>query len=574
MPASSHRPIAHWLAGWTPPALLLLLGLVVRPQSRAVQVALLLALLATLTVAADRLVGWLLPQDRSVERALDAGVIAVALAIFTTTALGHLGGLSESTFFASIGGIALLVSFVPSRRHVDDGRDVVRSPLDADDPSGSVAADTSDRAAGGARRRAERTIATFALATIVLLVARDLDALAADSRAVVVAGPGLLALLAVAGATVALVGGYTYLRNWVALGNPIFPQEVSVFGFRLWQGWPWAGLGRRQQWPDAAIEPWRFLWDRRDLFGPWSRWTLLPAAIVAPFLALFHSSRRDAPGASRVLGRMPLVATFLLPATLFAEFLFLMHDHRDLRYVAAGVGLAAVAFAWCVEQLPPRGARLVAGAFAVAIAGEMGLRRGPFGLAVALFGVATLLAVTVFAQPAWLRPALRYAVVGAPLLLASIALLGAPSFFWRYAEEREQGQLFAAQAVFERTLGPAVRTLAYVGGNQPYPFFGSRLQHRVEIVPTAGAAALRHYGWRGAAKLPYGRRAWRTWSANLEKLAVDAVVVVRGTDEEPERGWIVEHPERFERLASVESIELWRVRRAVTGAAPGVDEAR
>ena len=382
----------------------------------------------------------------------------------------------------------------------------------------------------------------------------------------------LLALLGVVAAMAVLVGGYTYLRNWLALGNPVFPQRVSVRGVEVWPGWDWAGLGVRRQGAVAAIEPWRFLWDRRELFGPWSRWTLLPAALFAPVLALLHRPR----GEARVAGwRAPRVAVFLLPATLFAEFLYLMHDHRDLRYFAAAIGFAAVAFAWCVERLPRRTASAVAGAFAVVIVGEMALRRGPTSLAIVLLVAAAVLALAAFVRPTWLPFVLRTGAVAAPLLLATLALLGAPSFFRRYAAERERGsELFAAQAVFERTPGPTARTLAYVGSNQPYPFFGSRLQNHVEIVPTAGAPALRHYDWRGSAKLPYGPRAWRTWSANLEKLAVDAVVFVSGDYEEPERSWIVEHPERFERLASVETIELWRVLPRPPGSRPALGGRR
>ena len=38
-------------------------------------------------------------------------------------------------------------------------------------------------------------------------------------------------------AVMAFTGGYTYLRNAVTLGNPIFPAPVRVFGNEILPGW-------------------------------------------------------------------------------------------------------------------------------------------------------------------------------------------------------------------------------------------------------------------------------------------------------------------------------------------------
>ena len=145
---------------------------------------------------------------------------------------------------------------------------------------------------------------------------------------------GLTAVFAVAAA---VAGGYTYLRNWATTGNPVFPVPVSLFGRSLFPGWEAVTVSLRNNEPWFRIDLWHFLLDRRDLLGAFFPYTLLPAALVAPLVALGRRRWRDA-----------LVLT--LPVVFFLEFLYLMPDHRDMRYFMPGVALAAVGFAWLVEQ--------------------------------------------------------------------------------------------------------------------------------------------------------------------------------------------------------------------------------
>lgn len=351
-----------------------------------------------------------------------------------------------------------------------------------------------------------------------------------------------------------VVGGYTYLRNWVAVGNPVFPQQVTFFGHPIFLGWPEASLAARMQGGEAAISPFAFLWRRGDLFGPWTRWTLLPAALLAPLLALWP--QRSWTSGTRLLR----VAVLALPALLFLEFLVFTHDHRDLRYFLAGLALAAVACAWCLDQLPATFGHTAQALLTVLVLGELALRQETWSRAVLELALGCSAALGL----AWLtgrRAAVRrWGVAAASLAAATVAVAGADRPLSRYAAARAAAAPFASATALERLAGPQPKAIAYVGYNQPYAFFGSRLRDRVEIVSAHGTAYDRTFTWGGTGRIPSANGDLRTWTRNLIRLSIEYVVLDPRGEPEPERTWLSAHPDRFEHLATVDEIELWRIR--------------
>ncbi|HSF41660.1 MAG TPA: glycosyltransferase family 39 protein, partial [Thermoanaerobaculia bacterium] len=112
----------------------------------------------------------------------------------------------------------------------------------------------------------------LAVLALLVLVRRPRPALPALA--------GLAALLAV---TMIAAGGYTYLRNAITAGNPLFPAPIHLFGREVFPGWEGATMAFRSRFPEYQIDIPRFLTARPDLFGPLSPFTLLPAALLAPF---------------------------------------------------------------------------------------------------------------------------------------------------------------------------------------------------------------------------------------------------------------------------------------------------
>lgn len=356
------------------------------------------------------------------------------------------------------------------------------------------------------------------------------------------AGPALLLV-----AAMAATGGYTYLRNAVTAGNPLFPAPVLLFGREILPGWE--GMT-----PDSEIDidvP-RFLTARPDLFGPFFPFTLLPASLLAPAAAL---AWRRVPMGKRI----ETAAVLALPAVLFLQFLLLMHDHRENRYFLAGIALAAAAFAWLSERAGPR--------------------IGPALRSVVLLGTAwqafrelelsdgqSLLGIAVLAALAWLAPRIRLprvpverlAWIGAALLVLAAFPLSAA--IGRYQELKLRDR--PAPLFLDRIAGREGTRAAYVGWNQPYLYFGSRLQNDVTIVPRSRNLAARYYHWGGTPELPFRSGRYRHWRQNLDRLGIDYVIVVRSPWDRPERGWIARHPGQFRLVYEDAENEIWRVLRS------------
>ena len=360
---------------------------------------------------------------------------------------------------------------------------------------------------------------------------------------------GLAAVFAVAAA---VTGGYTYLRNWVTAGNPVFPVPVSLFGHSIFPGWEAVTVSARSDDPEFRIDLWKFLLDRRDLLGAYFPYTLLPAALLTPLVALW---RRPWQGWRDAL-------VLALPVVLFLEFLYLMHDHRDMRYFMPALALAAVAFAWLVEQAGSKASAvraflLLALTFHVTRKLDFG---GGVGAAVAL-ALIGLGWIAVRQGPrlaaALARPAPRrwLAVGTAAAVVVSALPLGAVVDHYQAVKLTYRLPALA----LDRMTSPGGAAVAYVGLNKPYTFFGSRLQNTVYVVPRIGELESQYYRWGGTLDFPYEEAGYVRWRRRLNRLGIGFVVVHRSEWEEPERGWMAGRPRAFRLEYFDLATEIWRV---------------
>jgi hypothetical protein len=357
---------------------------------------------------------------------------------------------------------------------------------------------------------------------------------------------GLGALLL---AVMAVTGGYTYLRNAVTTGNPIFPAPVRLLGTEILPGWGGVVASEKDTSPEFEINVWEFLTRRSRHFGSWFPFTLLPAALLAPFWAAWRR-------------RWPAALTFALSTVFFLQFLFLMHDHRDVRYFLPAIALAAVAFVWLLAEAGPRASASVRSLLLAWIAWQA-IRYFHWRdwreivAFLAVLGLGSLLARTARrpVSPSW-RPAWGW-ITTAAVLLAAVPLGRLISTY----QVRKMSTLHGPLAL-ERLAGPGGARVAYAGMNQPYFFFGSRFQNALEIVPRNRDLEARYYDWGSRLGEPYEiDSTYRRWRNSLDRLGVDFVVTVRSEWEDPERRWITHRQDEFSLAYSDPAVDIWRVTR-------------
>jgi hypothetical protein len=394
--------------------------------------------------------------------------------------------------------------------------------------------------------------ATVLLVLLLLVLARP------DGRALFTTGPGRRRLLALAGTLVgvALVaGGYTYLRNAWTTGNPLYPAPVHLLGL---PGWESATLAFRRRLPNFHLDLWTYLTDRGDLFGPLFPYTLLPAALLAP-LAAWASLLRSRVGSWAE--RLETAVVLTLPLVFFLEFLELMDDHRDARYWMPGLGLTAVGLAWLIERLgdrAPRAAAIVRAILLVLVFHQIDKRMDLSYRQEALLVLALLAAAAFVVLRGERLPRRTGTVLAAGLLAALLAMT--PTLargVERYQDLKFRGQP-AALALEQATGGKGTR-VAYMAFNQPYLYYGSRLQNEVLIVPTVWDLPAEYYRWGGSAEFPFDYPEFRRWWRILNVLDIRYLVLRLSGGEEPHRSWIVAHPDRFQRIYEGGGDEVYRV---------------
>jgi hypothetical protein len=363
----------------------------------------------------------------------------------------------------------------------------------------------------------------------------------------------LLPGIAVLFVTLAVAGGYSYLRNWVSTGNPVYPQPVRVAGVELFAGREELSLGARRG--DEGFDSWEFLAGPDNAFAGFFPFTLLPAALLAP---LFAAWRR---------GWIAAVV-LALPAALFLEFLFfyLTWDRGNIRYVFAAAALAAIAFAWLTQQLGVAGSWLRSMTLVVLLFRYVRWLevRGAWELFVAVLLVAAA-ALAAWSWPRW-RDLAHAAAKPLLAVAAAAAVLALGCNVDRYQRTKLAGS--PAAVALERLTGGRGATVGYVGLNQPYLFFGSRLQNDVRIVPRSFNLRAEHYRWGSTPDRPYPRSTYRRWLGVVKTLGIDYVVVVRSPDEDPERSWMANHWERFRRVYADGETEVWKLLPAPEVSAP------
>ncbi|MBP7216396.1 MAG: hypothetical protein KBA46_03825 [Candidatus Omnitrophica bacterium] len=166
--------------------------------------------------------------------------------------------------------------------------------------------------------------------------------------------------LAVFFAIIIITGGYTYVKNFLVTGNPLFPADIHVLGKRLFKGvMPFATY--RAHWTPEDFNLKKFLFG--EGMGGQFIIFVIPAVILAPLVALKRANRG-----------MRCISFYvsLLPIALFLSFIFLMPQFW-VRYLYPFLGMGFVGAMMLIElaRVPAWLVRTLVFACFVASVGEL-----------------------------------------------------------------------------------------------------------------------------------------------------------------------------------------------------------
>ncbi|MBD0328262.1 MAG: hypothetical protein ICV68_17725 [Pyrinomonadaceae bacterium] len=372
---------------------------------------------------------------------------------------------------------------------------------------------------------------------------------------------------------------YSYVRNWIITGNPLYPITVSVAGTTLWPGsttFAWY-----QQHPFHAFEPLAMLYQP----GYVPHWAVVLVALPYTLWTILTTPQHR--------GRA-LVLLGLLGA-LFGVFYFCL-PIRDVRYLIPVqiVGCLIIAHAlsrlryrWLVSAVL---GMLVSMSSAVILLGTMHLF-GPRLLdpqpVPSIFDVGDWPKMwAAVDQPEAVKGLLTY--LGALVLVTALGIVCSIGYGWMEASRRARWVRYALLGVlvlglplvfqvydareFEaygryRSYVPAWAwlnqhtdgdTIAFVGTNVPLPLYGARLKNDVVYVSVNDRLYRHEYAQQGYRD----ELNFAAWIDNLAEQHVDFLFVRSAklqSDPPPEERWAAAHPEAFSLVYDQPPIHIWRI---------------
>ncbi len=147
-------------------------------------------------------------------------------------------------------------------------------------------------------------------------------------------------ILLEAAGIILIFGGFSYVRNWIQTGNPLYPFDYAALGIRLLKGVV-DPVTYRAHVPAGNYHLGKILF--REGLGAQTTLLVLPAFFIAPLIAALRERGRD---------RLVRTAALLLPALIFLAYRFLIPlGNTRYLYPALGIGLAAAFY--CISRLQP-----------------------------------------------------------------------------------------------------------------------------------------------------------------------------------------------------------------------------
>jgi hypothetical protein len=390
---------------------------------------------------------------------------------------------------------------------------------------------------------------------------------------------------------IVLLGGHTYIRNWIITGNPVYPFNITVGSTVVWLGHVSAG-----QYHNIPFHEFNFL---KTFYNPGYLPCWLSFFVILPLiLREIVINRRGL--------RNPLLLLFYLITSMFSLFCFVV-TIRDTRFLIPIQILMCISTAAIIAQqqsdkkshLLPLMFNIIANITIIIMAtvhfmgpeisypkplsttfdasdwpGLISLfrdQRQINGILKYMF----LLIVVTFANLSMLRLALsineRVRII---LLVALVLFLLAGIKRYDALEYSAYSRFFDGKIwrswywLNQRTDGDKI---AYVGINIPLPLYGHRLKNDVFYTSINDKYFLHEYT---KTSIDYADvvPAWhhrddanfKIWIRNLLIDQVDFIYTSTSFSASLiEEKWISEHPEAFVLVYNQDKVHIWRINRAI-----------
>jgi hypothetical protein len=406
---------------------------------------------------------------------------------------------------------------------------------------------------------------------LLLLVVKQLDL-----RRLSAARCGWRGWSVLVGTAVAL-GGFTYFRNWIVTGNPIYPAIFKLFGLHVFPGvFDSDAMAATNFRPGTIFD---FLFVRRDAFAmlPWTAAIWGVAVAATPLVWWFRRAEREP---------IWLWAHIILSAILF----FWKVPYLDNRLVFPTYAIGLTLVGWLVIRVngvwPAWGAALMLGGIAVCF-GVESIEIGPIARWCVWASAVLFPCLLGLLYGRRLLPPIR---AGAWIALLLVVVLALAAFVWAPYVQRYQTVKFLLYPPVYPQHGPAWvwlneqtrargMTVTYTGSELIYPLFGQDLQNDVtylsvektphrflhETGAPVASGVDSDLAFRG-----HVRRSVRddpdagVWLQRILESSADFLVVVRNVEPEPiELLWAERQPELFSKVFEHGVVTIYRV--AATG---------
>ncbi len=329
-------------------------------------------------------------------------------------------------------------------------------------------------------------------------------------------------------------GGFTYLRNWIITGDPVYPVHLELFGKVLLEGIYSVNLFDSYGFHQIDFDVLFFGAPAFETVGHQVAWLLIPVLPFA-FIAAAFKAMRNRKGLPLLVIPMPLI--------LFALFYFKMPYRYHPRFILPAIAIAALSPVYLFHSLPrfPASALLTLICTIIILINPFPLFANKAVILMICLPAAVILYFTPYFPVTLNKPLLTaqtFIKKWKKILVATILILSAgfgPVLLSRYRDgkwDHLEGEFgHAARWLYENSRSESFK-IAYSGTNGPYPFRGFRLNNPLYFVPRNKTIDSHIYGFGRSFENPGEPQNKSAWLKNLKKMRIQRLLTaseIKGT---------------------------------------------